>query len=141
MEKLKKINQFLKQQSNQELLAKVALMIVLISTILQFIFIRQNSYSLDSVTIPKILIWEVNKQHILFAFILTLGNFTGLIFYFLKHYLWTVMTVLISLIVIRYVYIQPPQLDFYSSQQEYLTIPGATRKHQLQFFLLASVSA
>jgi len=45
------------------------------------------------------MIWEVNKQHIFFTFILTVGNLCGLMLFFFKRYLWTVVLVLISLVV------------------------------------------
>ena len=105
MEALKKISLFVKQEKGQKLLAETALIVLSFATLLQFVFIRQNSYSLDSVVIPKTMIWEVNKQHILFAFILTVGNLIGLIFYIFRRYLWTVAIILICLVAIRYVYI------------------------------------
>ena len=105
MEGIKKVKYFLGQQSNQKLLAQIALVTGILATVLQFIYIRQNSYTLDSVIIPKTMIWEVNKQHIFFAFILTVSNLCGLLLFFFKRYLWTVALILTSLIVIRYVYI------------------------------------
>src|ERR1700712_3430601 len=105
MDTFKKINIFLKQQERHKLLAQISLIVLLFATLLQFVYIRQNSYSLDSIIIPKTIIWEVNKQHILFAFILTVGNLAGLMSYFFKRYLWTVAVILISLVAIRYVYI------------------------------------
>ncbi|MDI3319287.1 hypothetical protein [Pinibacter soli] len=105
MEALKKISLFLKQDERQKLLAQIALIVATLASVLQFIYIRQNSYTLDSVIIPKTMIWEVNKQHIFFAFILTIGNLCGLILFFLQRYLWTVAVILISLIAIRYVYV------------------------------------
>lgn len=91
--------------SKSNIVSKITLTTGTLATVLQFIYIRQNSYTLDSIMIPKTMIWEVNKQHIFFAFILTLGNFCGLLLYFFKRYLWAVVIVLISLLVIRYVYI------------------------------------
>ncbi len=105
MDPFKKISLFLNQEERRKLLAQIALIVVTLATVLQFIYIRQNSYTLDSVIIPKTMIWEVNKQHIFFAFILTVGNLCGLILFFFKRYLWTVALILISLIVIRYVYV------------------------------------
>ena len=105
MEVLKKISLILKQEESQKLLAKITLIILSFATLLQFVFIRQNSYSLDSIIIPKTLIWEVNKQHIFIVFILTLGNLIGLTFYFLRRYLWTFAIILICLITVRYVYV------------------------------------
>src|SRR5690606_30054226 len=102
MEALKKISQFLKQENRQRLLAQIALIVVTLATVLQFIYITQNSYTLDSIIIPKTMIWEINKQHTFFAFILTVGNLFGLILYFFKRYLWTVALILISFVVICY---------------------------------------
>lgn len=103
MDTFKKISLFLKEKQKQKLLAQIALIVLSIATLIQFTYIRQNSYSLDSVIIPKIMIWDVNKQHVLFTFILTVGNLTGLIMYFFKRYLWTVAVILICLVAIRYV--------------------------------------
>lgn len=105
MNTFKKIKLFLRQQERQNLLAQIALLVLSIATLLQFVYIRQNSYSLDSVIIPKTMIWEINKQHILFAFILTIGNLAGLITYFFRRYLWTVAVILVCIVAVRYVYV------------------------------------
>ena len=67
--------------------AKVSLIILLFSIVGQFISIYQTGYQLVSPLIPQNTIWEISKQFVFTAFVLTLSCIVGLIFYFYDKFL------------------------------------------------------
>jgi hypothetical protein len=85
--------------------AKVSLIILLFSIVGQFISIYQTSYQLVSPLIPQNTIWEISKQFVFTAFILTLSCIVGLIFYFYDKFLWVIILVVLTLIASRFLYL------------------------------------
>jgi hypothetical protein len=85
--------------------AKVSLLILLFSIVGQFISIYQTSYQLVSPLIPQNTIWEISKQFIFRAFVLTVSCIIGLVLYFYNKYLCVIILVLLTLIAIRFVYL------------------------------------
>lgn len=85
--------------------AKVSLLILLFSIVGQFISVYQTSYQLVSPLIPQNTIWEISKQFIFTAFVLTLSCIVGLIFYFYDKFLWVIILVVLTLIASRFLYL------------------------------------
>lgn len=85
--------------------AKVSLLILLFSIVAQFISIYQTSYQLVSPLIPQSTIWEISKQFIFTAFVLTISCIIGLVLYFYNKYLWVIILIVLTLIASRFVYL------------------------------------
>jgi len=94
-----------KTQINLKTAAKISLLILLLSIVKQFISIYQTSSQLVSPIIPKIMVWEISKQFILVAFVLTVSSVIGLVLYFYDKYLLILILAVLTLIASRYVYI------------------------------------
>ena len=80
-------------------------MVLLLIIIGQFISIYQTHYQLASPLIPESTIWEISKQFIFIAFVLTLSSIIGIVLYFYEKYLWVITIAAVTLIASRYVYI------------------------------------
>jgi hypothetical protein len=85
--------------------AKISLVVLLLSIVAQFISIYQASHQLVSPLIPETAIWEISKQFIFTAFILTVSCIIALVLYFYNKYLWVIILVVLTLIAGRYVYL------------------------------------
>jgi hypothetical protein len=105
MDTEKELKQTIGTKINLKKTAKISLIVLLLSVVAQFVSIYQTSYQLVSPLIPKSLIWEISKQYIFKAFILTISCIIGLIFYFYDKYLWLIILVVLTLIASRFVYI------------------------------------
>jgi hypothetical protein len=96
-----------KKQKQLKTGAKISLIVLLLSAVGQFISIYQTSYQLVSPLIPKSTVWEISKQFIFIAFILTVSCIIGLVLYFYNKYLWVIILVVLTLIASRFVYLPP----------------------------------
>ena len=85
--------------------AKVSLFVLLLSIVVQFISIYQTSYQLVSPLIPETLVWDISKQYIFTAFILTVMSIVGLLLFFYSKYLWVIILVVLTLIASRFIYL------------------------------------
>jgi hypothetical protein len=82
--------------------SKVSLIVLLLSIIAQFIAIYQTSYQLVSPLISQTTIWEISKQFVFTAFVLTVSSIFGLLLYFYNKYGWVIILVVLSLIASRF---------------------------------------
>lgn len=105
MDTEKEFIQTSRTQKNLKVAAKISLVVLLLSVVVQFISIYQTSYQLVNPLIPQSLIWEISKQYIFKAFILTTSCTIGLIFYFYDKYLWLIILAVLTLIASRFVYL------------------------------------
>ena len=118
MDTEKRLTQTIRTKRNLKKAAKISLVVFLLSVVAQFVSIYQTSYQLVSPLIPQSLIWEISKQYIFKAFILTISCIIGLLFYFYDKYLWLIILVVLTLIASRFVYLPtswlllPPTLGF-----------------------------
>jgi hypothetical protein len=103
----KELIQTIKAKRNLKIAAKISLVVLLLSVVEQFISIYQTNYQLVSPLIPQSLIWEISKQFIFKAFILTISCIIGLLFYFYDKYLWVTFLVVLTLIASRFIYLPP----------------------------------
>ena len=94
-----------KKQKQLKTGAKISLIVLLLSIVGQFISIYQTSYQLVSPLIPQSTIWEISKQFIFTAFVLTVSCIIGLVLYFFDKYLWVIILVMLTLIASRFVYL------------------------------------
>ena len=94
-----------KKQRQLKAGAKISLIVLLLSIVGQFISIYQTSYQLVSPFIPQGAIWEISKQFIFRAFVLTVSCIMGLVLYFYNKYLWVIMLVVLTIIASRFVYL------------------------------------
>ena len=85
--------------------AKVSLFVLLLSIVVQFISIYQTSYQLESPLIPETLVWDISKQFVFTAFILTVMSIVGLLLFFYSKYLWVIILVVLTLIASRFIYL------------------------------------
>ena len=106
----KELIQTIKAKRNLKIAAKISLVVLLLSVVEQFISIYQTNYQLVSPLIPQSLIWEISKQFIFKAFILTISCIIGLLFYFYDKYLWVTFLVVLTLIASRFIYLPPSWL-------------------------------
>jgi hypothetical protein len=94
-----------KTQKNIKTSAKISLLILLLSITGQFISIYQTNYQLASPIIPKSTVWEISKQFIFIAFILTVSSIIALVFYFYEKYVAVIILAALTLIASRFIYI------------------------------------
>jgi hypothetical protein len=94
-----------KKQKQLKVGAKVCLIVLLIASVRQFISVYQIHYMLDSPLIPKDTIWQISKQYIFIAFIMTVSCMIGLALYFYNKYLWIITLTVLTLIGSRFVYL------------------------------------
>jgi hypothetical protein len=94
-----------KIQKNIKTGAKISLLILLLSIVGQFISIYQTNYQLVSPIIPKSTVWEISKQFIFIAFVLTVGSIIALVLYFYEKYLMVIILGAFTLIANRFIYI------------------------------------
>ena len=87
--------------------AKISLIVLLLLTVGQFISIYQTYYTLNSPLIPKDTIWQISKQYIFIAFIMTVSSTIGLLLYFYEKYLVVIVLVVLTLIASRFIYLSP----------------------------------
>ena len=85
--------------------AKISLLVLLLSIVGQIISIYQTSYQLVSPLIPENLIWEISKQFIFTAFVLTIASVLGLILYFYEKYLLIIILTVVVLLASRLIYL------------------------------------
>jgi hypothetical protein len=94
-----------KTQKNIKAGAKISLLILLLSIAGQFISIYQTNYQLVSPIIPKSTVWEISKQFIFIAFVLTVSSIIALSLYFYKKYVAVIIVTVLTLIASRFIYI------------------------------------
>jgi hypothetical protein len=94
-----------KRQAQLKKGAKVSLIALLLSIIYQFISIYQTSHQLVSPIIPPSIIWEISKQFIFTAFILTISCLIALVLYFYSRYVWVIVLAVLTLIATRFTYL------------------------------------
>jgi len=85
--------------------AKVALIVLLLSILGQFISMFQTEYMLTNPLIPESTIWDINKQLAFTGCIQTAACLIALVLYFFDKYLVVIIWVVIVLIASRFVYL------------------------------------
>jgi len=80
--------------------SKLCLASMVFASIVQFGKIYQNVYVLRNPIIPKSFLWDVNGEFISKAFVLTIGTFICLPFFFFKKHLLVIILALITFLVI-----------------------------------------
>lgn len=85
--------------------AKASLIILILSILFQFLTLYQTARQLNSPLIPKSLFWDIGKQYIFVAFVLTAACLPCLILYFYKRYLAVIVVVTVILIISRFIYL------------------------------------
>jgi hypothetical protein len=94
-----------KTQKNIKTSAKISFLILLLSIAGQLISIYQTNYQVVSPLIPKSTIWEISKQFIFIAFVLTVSSIIALVLYFYEKYLAVIILAVLTLIAGRFIYI------------------------------------
>jgi len=97
-----------KRQKQLKTGAKISLIVLLLSVVAQFISIYQTDYQLVSPVIPKNIVWEISKQFISIAFIMTVSCIIGLLLFFYNKHVWVIILVVLTLITSRFVYLPLP---------------------------------
>jgi hypothetical protein len=103
MDKAQELTQQNKENRNIKTAAKIALVVLLLTIVGQFISVYQTKYQLVSPLIPENTIWEINKQFIFTAFISTIICIVGLFLYFYEKYLWIIILIAITLLSERFI--------------------------------------
>lgn len=85
--------------------AKISLTVLLLYIVGQLAAVYQTRYQLVSPIIRESIIWEINKQFILTAFVSAIISVVGLILYFFDKYLLVIVIVVLTLIANRFIYI------------------------------------
>jgi hypothetical protein len=94
-----------KTQKNIKAGAKISLLILLLSVACQFISIYQTNCQLISPIIPKSTVWEISKQFIFIAFVLTVSSIIALLLYFYEKYIVVIILAVLTLVASRFIYI------------------------------------
>ena len=100
-------NNFFKRDKAKKLKtgAKIFLSVLVLSIIAQLYSIWQLSDAFVSPIIPKSVIWDMRKQLIFTASVLTFFCIAATILYFFKKYLLVIILVCLVLLASRYIYL------------------------------------
>lgn len=90
-----------KREKRLELIAKVALIILLLNVVGRLTTVYQTRYQLVSPLIPESIIWEINKRFVFNAFVSGIASVIGLLLYFFRKYLLVIILVALILIADR----------------------------------------
>lgn len=105
MEAIQKIDIATGKTGNIELIAKITLVIIMLSVIGNLVAIYQTRYQLESPLLPKSIIYEINKQFIFHALVSAIVSVIAFILYIFEKYVWVIVLVVLTLIVSRYIYV------------------------------------
>jgi hypothetical protein len=78
--------------------AKVSLVVLLLSVLGQFIIFYQTKYQLTSPLVPQNTIWMIVKPNIFIGFISTIVSIIALLLYFFDKYILVIILVGLALI-------------------------------------------
>lgn len=95
-------------KDNLKIGAKISIIVLLLSIIGQFVSFYQTKYQITSPLIPESIIMDIGGQFIFKALTSTVITIGALILYFYQKYLLIIILVVLTLIAMRFIYLQPP---------------------------------
>lgn len=85
--------------------SQISLVVLLLYIILQLVQIYQTRYQLVSPLIPESVIWELNKQFVFTALIVSIAAVVAMILYFFEKHLVVIILAGLMLLASRYIYV------------------------------------
>ena len=85
--------------------AKLALIVLNIFVLLQFVSMYQTEYQLVSPLVPRDIIWEINRNYAFMAFCLVVVNIIALLLFYWRKYIAVVILIAVAILASGYIYI------------------------------------